>query len=155
MVVTSNFSFPIASSWGFSSLNSTSFFSSVRRGEVTSARFGMNFPTYVIMPKNRWSSFTEFGNGIFVIASNFAGLTFTPSDGIICPRNTMDFTAIWHFFLFSFSPLFRIFKNTLFKRSLCSARVLPHTIITSWELALPGTSKIIEVISRWKTSLAE
>ena len=36
---------------------------------------------------------------------------------------------IWHFFLFSFSSLLGIFKNTLFKRSLCSARVLPHTII--------------------------
>ena len=155
VVVTSNFSFPIASSWGFSSLNSISFFSRVRRGEFTSARFRMNFPKYVIVPKNLWSSFTEFGNGISVIASIFAGSTFTPSDDIICPRNTMDFTPIWHFFLVSFSPLFRIFKNTLFKRSLCSARVLPHTIISSWELALPGTSEIIEVISHCKTSLAE
>ena len=98
VVVTSNFSFPIASNWGFLSLNSTSFFSRVRSGEATSARFGMNFPKYVIMPKNRWSSFTEFGNGIFVIASIFAGSTFTPSDNIICLRNTMDFTLIWHFF---------------------------------------------------------
>ena len=79
MVVTSNLSFPIASSWGFSSLNSTSFFSRVRRGEVTFARFGMNFPKYVIMSKSR---------------SIFAGSTFTPSDDIICPRNTMDLTTI-------------------------------------------------------------
>ena len=35
----------------------------------------MNFPVYVIMAKNRWSSLTEFGNGIFVIASSFAGPT--------------------------------------------------------------------------------
>ena len=75
VVVTSNFSFPIAFSWGFSSLNSTCFFSRVRRGEVTSARFGMNFPKYVIMPKNCWRSFTEFGNGTCVITSIFAGLT--------------------------------------------------------------------------------
>ena len=94
MVVTSNFSFPIASSWGFSSLNSTSFFSRVQRGQVLSARFGINFPKYVIMPKNHWSSLTEFRNGIFVIASIFTGSTYTPSDGIICPRNTIDFTPI-------------------------------------------------------------
>ena len=81
MVVTSNFSFPIASSRGFLSLNSTSY-------------FGTNFPKNVIMPKNRWSSFTEFGNDIFGIASIFAGSTFTPSDDIICLRSTMDFTPI-------------------------------------------------------------
>ena len=46
VVVTSNFSFRIVSSWGFWSLNSTSFFSSVRRGEFTSVRFVMNFPKY-------------------------------------------------------------------------------------------------------------
>ena len=54
----------------------------------------MNFPNYVIMLKSCWSSLTELGNNIFAIASIFAGLTFTPSDGIIRPRNTMDFTAI-------------------------------------------------------------
>ena len=155
MVVTNNLSFLIASSWGFSSLNSTSFFSRVRKGQVTSTRFGMNFPTYVIMPKNHWSSLTEFDNDIFVIASIFAGSTFTHSDDIICPRNTTDFTPIWHFFLFRFSPLLRIFKNNLFKCSLCLERVLLHTIISSWELALPGTSEIIQVISHWKTLLAE
>ena len=78
------------------------------------------------------------------MVSILAGSTFAPSDDIICPRNTMDFTPIRHFFSFSFSPLL-IFKNTLFKHSLCSARALAHTIISSWELALPGTSKIIEV----------
>ena len=91
-MVSSNFSFPIAFSWGFLSLDSTSFFSRVRRGEVASARFGMNVPKFVIMPKNRWSSLTEFGNDIFVIASVFVGLTFKPSDDITCSRNTMDFT---------------------------------------------------------------
>ena len=30
------------------------------------------------MPKNCWSSFTKFGNDIFVIASIFAGSAFTP-----------------------------------------------------------------------------
>ena len=30
----------------------------------------------------------------------------------------------------------------------------PHYYM-SWELALPGTSQITEIISRWKTSLAE
>ena len=94
MVVTSPFSFPIAFSCDFSSLNSTSFFSRVQGGEVTSARFRMNFPKYVVMPKNHWSSLTEFGNGIFIIASIFAGSTFTPSDDIMCPRNTMEFTPI-------------------------------------------------------------
>ena len=59
MVVTSKFSIPMVSSWGFSGLNSTTFFSRVKRGEVTSARFGMTFPKYVIMPRNRWSSFRE------------------------------------------------------------------------------------------------
>ena len=43
VVVTSNFSFPIASSWGFSSLNSTFFFSRVPRGEVTSAGISLNW----------------------------------------------------------------------------------------------------------------
>ena len=69
MVVTSNLNFPIASNWGFSSLNLTSFFSRVRRGDVTSTRFGMNSHKFVIMPKNRWSSFAKFCNSIFVIAS--------------------------------------------------------------------------------------
>ena len=114
MVVTSNFSFPVGFSWVFSSLSSTSFFSRVRRGEVTSARFGMNFPKCVIMPKN---------------CSIFAWSTFIRSDDIIRPRNTIDFTPIWHLFLFSFSQLLRIFKNTLFKRSLCSARVLPLPLV--------------------------
>ena len=94
VVVTSYFSFPIAFSCDFSSLNSTSFFSRVQGGEVTSARFRMNFPKYVVMPKNHWSSLTEFGNSIFIIASIFAGPTFTPSDDIMCPRNTMEFTPI-------------------------------------------------------------
>ena len=94
MDVTSDFSFPIAYSWGFSSLNSTSSFSRVQRGEVTSARFGTNFPKYAVMPKNHWSSLTEFGNGIFVIFSIFPGPTFKPSDDIICPRNKMDFIPV-------------------------------------------------------------
>ena len=110
VVVTSNFSFPIASSWGFLSLNSTSFFSRVRRGEVTSRWIDGDHLQSLIM-------------AFFVIASIFAGSTFTPLDDI-CPRNTLDFSPIWHFFLFSFYPLLRIFKNNLFKRSLCSARVL-------------------------------
>ena len=92
MVVSSNFNFPIASRWDFLSLILTFFFSRIRRGEVTSARFDINFPKYFIMPKNHWSSFTEFGNGIFMIASIFNGSTFTPSDDIICPRNTMNFS---------------------------------------------------------------
>ena len=79
MDVTSDFSFPIAYSWGFSSLNSTSSFSRVQRG---------------VMPKNHWSSLTEFGNSIFVISSIFPGPTFKPSDDIICPRNKMDFIPV-------------------------------------------------------------
>ena len=98
MVVASNVSFPIASSWSVSSLNSTSFFSRVRKIEVTSVKFDMKFAKCVIMPNNRRSSFTEFSNGIFAIASFFAGSTFTPSDDILCPRNTMDFTPILHCF---------------------------------------------------------
>ena len=35
VVVTGNFSFPIASSWDFSSLNTTSFFSRLRRGHFS------------------------------------------------------------------------------------------------------------------------
>ena len=136
MVVTSNFSFPVGFSWVFSSFSSTSFFSRVRRGEVTSARFGMNFPKCVIMPKN---------------CSIFAWSTFIRSDDIIRPRNTIDFTPIWHLFLFSFSQLLRIFKNTLFKRSSPP----PPAIRSSWELALPGTSEIMEVTSRRKSFLAE
>ena len=54
----------------------------------------MSFPKYVIMPKNRWSSLAEFGNGTFVTASIFAGSTFSPSDDIICPRNTMDLPPV-------------------------------------------------------------
>ena len=46
-------------------------------------------------------------------------------------------------------------SKTLFKCSLCSLRVLPHTTISSWELALPGLSELMEVISLWKTLLAE
>ena len=53
MLVASDFSFPIVSSWGVSSLNSTSFFSRVRKVEVTSAKFDMKFPECVIMPNNR------------------------------------------------------------------------------------------------------
>ena len=107
------------------------------------------------MFKNHWSSFTKFGKGIVMIVSLFTESNFTPSDNIRCPRKPMNFTPIWHLFLFRFSPLLRIFKNTLSKRSLCSARVLPHTIISSWDLALPGTSEIMKVITRWKTSLVE
>ena len=44
MVVASDFSFPIASSGGVLSLNLTSFFSWVRRVEVTFAKFDMKFP---------------------------------------------------------------------------------------------------------------
>ena len=59
VVAASNFRFPIACSWVFSSLSSTSFFNKVQRGDATSAIFGMNFPKYVIMPKNHWISFIE------------------------------------------------------------------------------------------------
>ena len=72
VLVTSNFNFLIGPSWGFS--RKTSFFSWVRKGEK-SARFGKDFPKYVIMPKNHWSSFTEFGKCIFVIPSIFPGST--------------------------------------------------------------------------------
>ena len=63
-------------------------------GKVTFARFGMNFLKYVLMLNNRWSSLIEFGNDDFVIASIFAGLIFTLSDDIICPRDTMNFSPI-------------------------------------------------------------
>ena len=155
VLLISNFSFPIVPSWDFSNLNSTYFFSSVRRRKVTSERFGMIFPKYVIMLLNWCSSFAEFGNGIFDIASFFAWKTFRPSDDLIYSRKTMNFTPIWHLFLFSFNPLLWIFKKTLFNCLLCLARVLRHTITLSWELALPGISEIMKVISRWKTLLAE
>ena len=90
VLVAGNFSFPIASSWGVSNLISTSFFSRVRRVEVITAKFDMKFPESVIVPNNCLSSFTEFSNNIFVIASIFAGLTYD----IICLRNTMHFTPI-------------------------------------------------------------
>ena len=93
VVVSSNFSFPIAFFWGFTSLNLTSFFSRLRLGERTYPGFG-NFPKYVIIPKTRWSLFTEFGDGIFVIASIFTGSTFTTSGDIILSSNTMDFIPI-------------------------------------------------------------
>ena len=70
-----------------------------------------------------------YGNSIFVIVSVFAGSTFTPSNDIICPRNKMDFTPIWHFFLFSFSPLLRNLKNTLFKRSSFDKSSTPYYYI--------------------------
>ena len=89
MVVAINFSFLAASNCGVLSLNSTSFFSRVRRIDVTFAKFDMKFPECVIMPKNHWSSCIEFVNGIFVIASIFVGSTFIPSDDI-CLRNTVS-----------------------------------------------------------------
>ena len=52
VVVTSNFSFPVVPSWGFSSLSSN-YPARVQAGKVTSVRFGVNFPQYFIMPKNR------------------------------------------------------------------------------------------------------
>ena len=70
--------------------------------EVIYARFGMNFPKYVIMHKNHCSSFTEFGNGIVVIALILAWYTFTASDNKICPRNTMDFTPNLTFLFIQF-----------------------------------------------------
>ena len=115
VVVISNFSFQIASNWVFWRLNSTPFLSRVQKEEVTSARFGMNFPKSVIMPKNCCNSFTEFGNGIIVVAPVFAGITFTLLDYIICLRNTMVFTKIWHLFLIKLR-LSILLKN-LFKKT--------------------------------------
>ena len=86
MLGPSNFSFLVASSWGVSSLNSTSFFSRVRRVDATFRKYDMKFPECLIMPNNLWSSFTEFGIDIFLIASILPGSTFTPS--VICLRSS-------------------------------------------------------------------
>ena len=51
----------------------------------------------------------------------------------------------------SFITLSRIFKSTLFERSLCSARVFPHTIKPSWGLIQPDT--LIFLVRITNTSL--
>ena len=145
MVATSNFSFLIASSWDLSSL------SSISLAEYEGERLLLRGLVLTFLSMR---SFTEFGNDIFVTASVFSGSPFTSSDDI-CPRNMIDFNSVCHLFSFSFRPVLRNFKNSLFKRPLCSARLLPHTIMPSWKLALPGTSEAMEVTSHWITSLAE
>ena len=62
--------------------------------QVPVVNSNFNFPKHVTMPKTRWSSFTKFGSGIFVITSTFAGSTFTPSDDIMCTGNTVDITPV-------------------------------------------------------------
>ena len=62
---------------------------------------------------------------------------------------------VLHIYFYSALVHFYESSKTLFKCSLCSLRVLPHTTISSWELALPGISELMEVISLWKTLLAE
>ena len=153
VIVTSNFTIPIAFSWDLLSLNSNSFFSRVRRGNLTSARFSMNVSKYVIMPKNYWSSFTEFSRSIFVIVSFLRGQLLHLQ--MIQYVEEIQWSLHQFGICFYLTLVLRIFKNTLLKGSLCSARVLHHAIISSWELALPGTSEIMEVMSSWKTSLVE
>ena len=157
VVVTSNFSFTIASSWDLMSLKLTSSFSRVQRGEITAARFGISFPKYVIMPTNHGISLKEFGNGIFVTASIFAELAFYIQmiKHVQDKRRTLPQLNIC-FYLFSVHFYKTSFINsTLFKRPLCSTKFLPHTIILSWEVTLPRASEAMEVTSCWKTSLAE
>ena len=76
--------------------------------------------------------------------------TFMLSDNTICPRNTMYFAPM---FMFSLSQLLQNFENTFIKLSLCYEKVVPYAIISSWKIALSGTSEIMEVISSWKIDL--
>ena len=76
--------------------------------------------------------------------------TFMLSDNTIRPRNTMYFAPM---FMFSLSQLLQKFENTFIKLSLCYEKVVPYAIISSWKIALSGTSEIMEVISCWKIDL--
>lgn len=61
-------------------------------------------------------------------------------------------TLIW----LSFSPLARIrVRSTSLRRLSCSSLVDPNTMMSSWELAHPGRSAMIDAVSAWNTSLAE
>ena len=71
------------------------------------------------------------------------------------PKNMIDCFLIRHLDLFSFKPLSFIFKKTFLKHWGCACKVSPHTAKSSWELALPGMSEVIEITSLWKSSLAE
>ena len=84
------------------------------------------------------------GFGISEIALNFWGSGDIPVLLNLCPRNVMLLTPKTHFDLVNFSPESLIFVVTLCTQLLCSARVAPHTAVSSsWLFLAPSNPSII------------
>ena len=66
---------------------------------MLSARLGVNFASWFIMPMNLWSSVMLVGAGNFLIAFTLSGSTWMPLASMMCPRNFMDVLENSHFSL--------------------------------------------------------
>ena len=85
-----------------------------------------------------------------MISVIFVGSTFIPSDDI----NVREIQWTLLQFDISFYSVLVHFCESSKTLNLNAHYVRKNTIISTWELALPGSSEIIQVIC-WESSLAE
>ena len=68
----------------------TSFVGSVRRRVVSSDKLGTNFPSYLVMSRNRRSSFTLAGFKISEIAAILQKSASISCSDKVCPMNVIS-----------------------------------------------------------------
>ena len=130
-------------------IHSFCFFNSFLSIPVCADKFLMYFDKYCIAPKNDFSSFSFFGIGIFVIASNLSCSGLIPSWSNLCPTHSASFLKNSHFFGCSLYPASSSFFIVSFISVSCFSTVPLVTIIISSSQAGCLNSSVLSIRS-WK-----
>ena len=103
LVVINDFSHATAWVCGVSKCQIMSFTRSVCRGVVSADRYGIRFPSYVIMPRNHWRSITLVEFDILRRTAILLKSGSMPCSEMVCPRNFISVRINWHLSLQSFN----------------------------------------------------
>ena len=88
-------------------------------GLDNSAMFGENLPSWFTIPRNLWSSETDFGVSICCMAAGLLGSAVMPLRSMTCPRNVRLVLQNSHFLLLSVMPAEDRRFGTAWSRLLC------------------------------------
>ena len=112
-------------------MNSVSFLRSANRGAVCVESDWMNGDRYVVIQRNRWSSYGSVGGGIECIASTYFGSGWAPFLSYTVPKNVTEEAFTSHFSQLKTSPCSRATLISLCSHRSCSASSLPCTTKSS------------------------
>ena len=133
---------------------STTISSDVRIG-VISAMCGVNFPNWLIIPRNRRIPLTSVGSGMSIIDWTLSWSGLNPDSLMVWPKNLTSWSENWHFFKFNVTFSFWSLLSTSRMRSSCWLCVAPNMSMSSIWHNTPSIPSRMADILLWKCSGAD